>query len=230
MNGDHRDNYDDLPKRKGLPPVAKFVCGAASFKLVLSTGLAIPFLFAKRRAALPQAAVHLSKKAGVLGTRSNASSATTLPPLRLLRDKEPVGTGPGEGGQVDTLGAIRHALKAFGIATMLVGVGTGTVLAGFTFGLGITTLGEFQSLMRSLVRSKFPQLHAELHSARDPVTADYYRTEIWERERVEKALEDALAAGGWSAWLDEARRQLERERAVKQRIADMERGGRLSRI
>ncbi|KAG8736024.1 hypothetical protein FRC10_009874 [Ceratobasidium sp. 414] len=228
MSTDHRpppnDLADGFPKRKGLPPVAKFVCGAA---LVLSAGLAVPFLLAKRRAALPPTAVHLSSTSGpaALVARATSSSPASVlpagrPPLRLLRDRDTKRAD--EGGKVDTFGAINHALKAFGVATMLVGVGTGTVFTGITLGLGITTLGEFQTLMRSLVRSSFPQLHAQLHSVSDPATSQYYRTEIWEQERVERALEDALEKGGWRGWLDEARRQLERERAVGQRMAEIE--------
>ncbi|KAG9114442.1 hypothetical protein FRC07_007651 [Ceratobasidium sp. 392] len=117
-------------------------------------------------------------------------------------------------GKADTLGALKHALKALGVATMLVGLGAGTVFAGVTLGLGITTISEFQTLMRSIVRSSFPQLHAQLHSVSDPATSQYYRTEIWERERVEQALEEALEKGGWKGWMEEARKQLERERAI----------------
>ncbi|KAG9089187.1 hypothetical protein FS749_001549, partial [Ceratobasidium sp. UAMH 11750] len=134
------DFADELPKRKGLPPVAKFVCGAA---LVLSAGLAIPFFFAKRRAALPSTAVHLSSTSGPAALVARASSGAAnvglagRPPLRLLRDRDMKRAD--EGGKADTLGAIKHALKAFGVATMLVGVGTGTVFVGITLGLGITT-------------------------------------------------------------------------------------------
>lgn len=74
--------------------------------------------------------------------------------------------------------------------------------------------------MRSVVRTYFPEMHAQMHSVSDSAAAQY-RTEIWEREKVEAALEEALASGGWSAWVAEARRQLERERAVAQRLAEV---------
>jgi len=134
--------------------------------------------------------------------------------LRLLRDVKPQ---VDEGGQSDTFGAVKHALKAFGVATMMVGVGTGTAFAGITLGLGITTLGEFQTLMRSIIRTSFPELHAQLHSVSDTAAAQY-RTEIWDQGRVEQALEEALEKGGWRGWMEEARKQLERERAVRQRM------------
>ena len=63
-------------------------------------------------------------------------------------------------------------------------------------------------------------MHVQMHSISDAAAAQY-RTEIWERERVEAALEEALAKGRWSAWVEEARRQLERERAVAQRMAEI---------
>ncbi|KAG8689616.1 hypothetical protein FRC09_012348, partial [Ceratobasidium sp. 395] len=113
-------------------------------KLVLSTGLVIPFLFAKRRAKLPPTTVHLSRQSGpaALISRANAltlsdPSSAGRPPFRLLRAKDAERVN--EDRNTDTVGAIQHALKAFGVATMLVGAGAGTIFAGVTLGLGITT-------------------------------------------------------------------------------------------
>ena len=72
--------------------------------------------------------------------------------------------------------------------------------------------------MRSLVRSSFPELHGTLHSVPD-ITAQGL-VELWDQERVEKALEEAYEKGGVGAWMGEARRQLERERAVAQKVAE----------
>ncbi|CAE6375233.1 unnamed protein product [Rhizoctonia solani] len=95
---------------------------------------------------------------------------------------------------------------------------TGVGVLGVMIGLGITTISEFHTLMRSLVHSSFPELHETLYSA--PDTAVPGRVEVWDKERVELALEQAYALGGVRAWIDEARRQLERARAVAQRVAE----------
>jgi hypothetical protein len=76
--------------------------------------------------------------------------------------------------------------------------------------------------MRSFVRTHFPGLNAQLHSVPDTAAAQH-RIEIWDSERVEKALEDAYARGGWRAWILEARRQMERERAIAQKMAESRR-------
>ncbi|CAE6537877.1 unnamed protein product [Rhizoctonia solani] len=224
MSADHHDpDLDsDHPKQTGLPPVAKYVCGAA---FVLSMGLAIPFFYAKSRALGPKVGVHIPRSAAIgsgaalLGRSPRLSSQlshSTRKAGQTTRDEPPV----------DTLGAIRHAFKALGVATLAVGATTGVGVVGVMVGLGITSVGEFHTLMRSLVRSSFPELHATLHSV--PDTAAQGRVEIWNKEQVEKALEEAYAKGGVRAWMSEARRQLERERAVAQRVAEWQghnRGG-----
>ncbi|CUA77733.1 hypothetical protein RSOLAG22IIIB_06749 [Rhizoctonia solani] len=216
MSADHH-NLDldcDHPRQTGLPPVAKYVCGAA---FVLSMGLAVPFFYAKSRALASKVGVHLSREVaggpGVALLRrpprlSSQLSHSTRKAGQTTRDEPPA----------DTLGAIRHAFKALGVATLAVGATTGVGVVGVMVGLGITTVGEFHTLMRSLVRSSFPELHGALHSV--PDTGAQGRVEVWDKEQTEKALEEAYAKGGVRAWVSEARRQLERERAVAQRIAE----------
>ncbi|CAE6416733.1 hypothetical protein ACGC1H_002235 [Rhizoctonia solani] len=216
MNGDHHDLDLDAepPKRTGLPPVAKYVCGAA---FALSAGLAIPFFYAKSRAVSPKAGLHISRGvvagpgAALLGRPSHLSPQSSLS-TRKISPK------PQDEPPPDTLGAIKHAVKALGVATLVVGTTTGVGVLGVMAGLGITTIGEFHTLMRSLVRSSFPALHETLHSV--PDTAAQGHVEVWDKERVEQALEEAYATGGVGAWIGEARRQLERERAVAQRVAE----------
>ncbi|CAE6443048.1 unnamed protein product [Rhizoctonia solani] len=219
MNSDHHD-LDGLdaepPRRTGLPPVAKYVCGAA---FLLSAGLAVPFFYAKSRAAGPKTGLHISRNvaggpsAALLGRPSHLNSTPSLgsaaPRVGQKSKDEP---------PADTLGAIKHAFKALGTATLIVGTTAGLGILGIVVGMGITTIGEFHTLMRSLVRSSFPELHTSLHSV--PDTAVQGRAEVWDKERVEKALEDAYAKGGVGAWFVEARKQLERERAVAQKIAE----------
>ncbi|CAE6422836.1 unnamed protein product [Rhizoctonia solani] len=216
MPADHH-NLDldaEPPKRTGLPPVAKYVCGAA---FALSAGLVIPFFYAKSRAAGPKAGVHISRSvAGGPGAALLGRPSQLSPQLSL--STRSVGQKPTDELPVDTLGAIKHAFKALGVATLVVGTTTGVGILGVMVGLGITTIGEFHTLMRSLVRSSFPGLHTTLHSV--PDTAAQGRVEVWDKERVEKALEEAYAKGGVRAWIGEARRQLERERAVAQRVAE----------
>ncbi|CUA77837.1 hypothetical protein RSOLAG22IIIB_06824 [Rhizoctonia solani] len=216
MSADHHDldSDSDRPKQTGLPPVAKYVCGAA---FVLSVGLAIPFFYAKSRALGPKVGVHISREvavgpgAALFGRPPRLSSQlshSTRKAGQMTRDEPPA----------DTLGAIRHAFKALGVATLAVGATAGVGVVGVMIGLGITTVGEFHTLMRSLVRSSFPELHRTLHSV--PDTAAQGRVEVWDKEQLEKALEEAYAKGGARAWISEARRQLERERAVAQRVAE----------
>ncbi|KAF8699819.1 hypothetical protein RHS03_06820, partial [Rhizoctonia solani] len=217
MNADHH-HLDDLdaepPKRTGLPPVAKYVCGAA---FILSAGLAIPFFYAKSRAMGPKTGVHISRNvargpsAALLGRPSHLGSTPTL--TRTSGPKNPTDEPP-----ADTLGAIKHAFKALGAATLIVGTTTGLGVLAVVVGMGISTIGQFHTLMRSLVRSSFPELNATLHSV--PDTAAQGRIEVWDKERVEKALEEAYATGGVRAWIAEARIQLERERAVAQKFAE----------
>ncbi|EUC61084.1 transmembrane protein, putative [Rhizoctonia solani AG-3 Rhs1AP] len=81
MSADHHDHDLDAepPKRTGLPPVVKYVCGAA---FLLSAGLAIPSFYAKSRAIGPKAVLHISRgvAAGpgtaLLGRPSHFVSAT----------------------------------------------------------------------------------------------------------------------------------------------------------
>ncbi|CAE6429954.1 unnamed protein product [Rhizoctonia solani] len=217
MNADHH-HLDDLhtepPKRTGLPPVAKYVCGAA---FILSAGLAVPFFYAKSRAVGPKTGVHISRNvaggpsAALLGRPSHLGSTPTL--TRTSGPKNPTDEPP-----ADTLGAIKHAFKALGAATLIVGTTTGLGVLAVVVGMGITTVGQFHTLMRSLVRSSFPELNATLHGV--PDTAAQGRVEVWDKERVEKALEEAYATGGVRAWIAEARIQLERERAVAQKFAE----------
>ncbi|EUC60966.1 transmembrane protein, putative, partial [Rhizoctonia solani AG-3 Rhs1AP] len=216
MSADHHDHDLDAepPKRTGLPPVAKYICGAA---FALSAGLAIPFFYAKSRTAGPKAGLHISRGvsagpgATLLGRPSHLSPQLSLPTRK-------AGPKPQDEVPADTLGAIKHAVKALGVATLVVGTTTGVGVVGVMVGLGITTIGEFHTLMRSLVRSSFPELHETLHSV--PDTTVQGRVEVWGKERVEQALEEAYATGGVQAWIDEARRQLERERAVAQKVAE----------
>ncbi|KDN40234.1 hypothetical protein RSAG8_08297, partial [Rhizoctonia solani AG-8 WAC10335] len=216
MSADHRGlDLDAEPsKRTGLPPVAKYVCGAA---FVLSAGLAIPFFHAKSRGAGPKAGVHISR--GIAGGPGAAllSRPSHLSPQRSLSARKVV-PKPQDEPPADTLGALKHAFKALGVATLVVGTTAGVGILGVMAGLGITTIGEFHTLMRSLVRSSFPGLHATLHSV--PDAAAQGRVEVWDTERVEKNLEEAYAKGGVRAWMGEARMQLERERAVAQRVAE----------
>ncbi|CAE6460686.1 unnamed protein product [Rhizoctonia solani] len=214
MSADHHDLGLDAepPKRTGLPPVAKYVCGAA---FALSAGLAIPFFYAKSRAMGPKT-VHISRSvaagpgAALLGRPSLASQPLSAPTRKVQK--------PQNEPPADTLGAIKHAFKALGVATLVVGTTTGLGVLGVMVGLGITTIGEFHTLMRSFVRSSFPELNATLHSV--PDTAAQSRVEVWDKERVDQVLEEAYAKGGVRAWVVEARRQLERERAVAQRVAE----------
>ncbi|KAG8731389.1 hypothetical protein FRC11_004309, partial [Ceratobasidium sp. 423] len=224
MSVDHHD-LDALdtepPKRTGLPPVAKYVCGAA---FALSASLAIPFFYAKSRAVGPKTGVHISKRAGgpgaaLLGRPSLASQSLSASITR--RVSKPQNEPP-----ADTLGAIKHAFKALGAATLIVGTTTGIGVLGVMVGLGITTIGEFHTLMRSFVRSSFPELNATLHSV--PDTAAQGRVEVWDKQRVDKVLEEAYEKGGVRAWMVEARRQLERERAVAQKVAEWQSQNRIS--
>ncbi|KAJ1302092.1 hypothetical protein OPQ81_000923 [Rhizoctonia solani] len=202
--------------RTGLPPVAKYVCGAA---FALSAGLAIPFFYAKSRAAGPKVGVHISR--GAVGGPGAAllarPSYLTSSPI-LASAPRTAGQKPQNEPPADTLGAVKHAFKALGVATLIVGGTAGMGVLGVVIGLGITTIGEFHTLMRSLIRSSFPELHTTLHSV--PDTAAQGRIEVWSKERVEQALEEAYEKGGIKAWIVEARRQLERERAVAQKIAE----------
>ncbi|CAE6375191.1 unnamed protein product [Rhizoctonia solani] len=220
MSADHHDLDLDAepPKRTGLPPVAKYVCGAA---FALSAGLAIPFFYAKSRAIGPKAGLHVSSSVAVGPGAALLGRPSHLPPQLSLSARKP-GPKTQDEEPVDTLGAIKHAVKALGIATLVVGATTGVGVLGVMVGLNITTISEFHTLMRSLVRSSFPELHETLHSV--PDTTVQGRVEVWDKERVELALEQAYATGGVRAWIDEARRQLERERAVAQKVAEWQSG------
>ncbi|CAE6453013.1 unnamed protein product [Rhizoctonia solani] len=219
MSSNHHD-LDSLdaepPKRTGLPPVAKYVCGAA---FILSAGLAVPFFYAKSRAAAPKTGVNVSRgvaggpSAALLGRPSHLNSTPNLTSVTRSVNQKPKDEPP-----ADTIGAIKHAFQALGTATLIVGATTGLGVLGIVVGMGITTIGEFHTLMRSLVRSSFPELHTTFHSV--PDTAAQGRVEVWDKERVENALEEAYAKGGVRAWIVEARRQLERERAVAQRVVE----------
>ncbi|KAH7345680.1 hypothetical protein B0J17DRAFT_46919 [Rhizoctonia solani] len=195
---------------------------AAQLQFVLSAGLAIPFFYAKSRAAGPKTGVHISRGVGsgpgaaLLGRPSHIASSSGLPshaPAIRRVTQKPLDEAP-----TDTLGAINHAFKALGVATLVVVTTAGVGILSVMVGLGITTISEFHTLMRSFVRSSFPELHATLHSV--PDTAAQGRVEVWDKERVEKALEEAYEKGGVRAWMVEARRQLERERAVAQKVAE----------
>ncbi|CUA77735.1 hypothetical protein RSOLAG22IIIB_06751 [Rhizoctonia solani] len=201
--------------RTGLPPVAKYVCGAA---FVLSMSLAIPFFYAKSRALGPKVGVHISRNAA-LGPGAALLGRSPRLSSQLSHSTRKVGQMTRDEPPADTLGAIRHAFKALGVATLAVGATTGVGVVGVMVGLGSPPyVGEFHTLMRSLVHSSFPELHATLHSV--PNTAAQGRVEVWDKEQVEKALEEAYAKGGVRAWMSEARRQLERERAAAQRVAE----------
>lgn len=235
---------DERSPRRGLPPVAKFVCGAA---LILSVGLTVPFVLARRKSALPNGPVHLgpssfsrtlgnarllsggSSPAALLARSTNTSGLGTslsADPRKLLPSTYSslfaASNGSGESdakeansSPPDTLGAISHAIQAFGIATGMVLIGAGTAFASVRWIIDIEDLDQFHTTMRTVIRDHFPVMHSRLHMPELPDSPPSPETAIVEEPyswpAAEQALETALAEGGWKAWGAEARRQLEKE-------------------
>jgi len=96
-------------------------------------------------------------------------------PALNLGSGSPHGSSPGGSGRRDGSGSgigddfnpALYTVKAFGLATLLVGVGAVTGVWGVKWGLDVHDMREFGDRMRDVVSTKLPVLSSRIHRALD---------------------------------------------------------------
>ncbi|EMD34597.1 hypothetical protein CERSUDRAFT_54591, partial [Gelatoporia subvermispora B] len=107
--------------------------------------------------------------------------------------------------------------KAFGVATLLVSAGAGTIVWGVRTALGVNTTQEFAERMRFFMAAKMSILSSRIH--RRPEVADgptgveeaHDDALEWSWPDAQQRLSDAWEKGGFSGWAEAAMRELEAE-------------------
>jgi len=129
---------------------------------------------------------------------------------------------------VDNFNGAVYCAKAFGLATLLVGAGAGTIIWGVRTTLGVNTTEEFAERMRSFMVTKMPILSSRIHrrpevtdgpSGEDSpsVLSTQPRIEVhesaleWSWQDAQQRLSDAYEKDGFSGWAEAAMRELEAE-------------------
>ncbi|KAI0777813.1 hypothetical protein BD413DRAFT_519828 [Trametes elegans] len=155
-------------------------------------------------------------------------SATSLPPSQSYLPSSSSTSGAVR--VEDNFNGALHCAKAFGIATLLVGVGATTTVWGVRTYMGVETTQEFADRMRVAVLNRLPALSARIHrppapdegdlatlseSLSDPTTTSlslsHTDAEDWNWPEAERRLKEAFEKDGFTGWAAAALRELEAE-------------------
>ncbi|KAI0634675.1 hypothetical protein C8Q77DRAFT_1054007 [Trametes polyzona] len=217
---------------KDKKPVPKWVPIAL---LAFSTvAMSVPIVMLRRHRAatlgkaLAEAPPPPTRRSTSAGIPIANPNATSLPPQAKLADASSSSTKP-----EDNFNGALHCAKAFGIATLLVGVGATTTIWGVRRYMGVETTQEFADRMRLAILSRMPQLSARIHRPPAPedeessslseshieaastpatsITLSESEVEGWTWPAAEQRLREAFDKDGFSGWAAAALRELEAE-------------------
>ncbi|CDO72835.1 hypothetical protein BN946_scf185002.g20 [Trametes cinnabarina] len=216
------DNKKSVPK---WVPVALL-----AFSTVAMT---VPILMLRRQRAatlgkaLAEAPPPPTRRSASMGVPIANPTSTFLPPSQ---SHVPGSTSAGTTHQEDNFNGALHCAKAFGIATLLVGVGATTTVWGVRRYLGVETTQEFADRMRMAILDRMPGLSARIHrppapedgdatvlsepvpeAALSPPPLSQEEVEQWTWAAAEGRLKEAFEKDGFSGWAAAALRELEAE-------------------
>ncbi|KAG7098506.1 hypothetical protein E1B28_000450 [Marasmius oreades] len=120
-------------------------------------------------------------------------------------------------------------IKAFGIATFAVAIGTIGLVWGVKNTMGVDTTEQFAQRMRELIITRMPILSSRIHRSHLDENAGLklHLDPHWNWDKAEERLKDAYDKDGISGWVEAAVRELEAEEAVERgKRAITESGGR----
>ncbi|KAI0646698.1 hypothetical protein C8Q79DRAFT_1010285 [Trametes meyenii] len=155
-----------------------------------------------------------------------ADSKAAVPPSR---PPPPRSTTPREvsSAAVEGVNGPLHGAKAFGIATLLVGLGASTTVWGVKRYMGVETTQEFADRMRLTILNYMPILSSRIHRPPAPEDDDASASsepgsdsrlslsdtdvEEWTWSAAEQRLKEAFDKDGFSGWAAAMLRELEAE-------------------
>ncbi|KAH9848974.1 hypothetical protein C2E23DRAFT_403601 [Lenzites betulinus] len=215
---------------KDSKPVPKWVPIAL---LAFSTAaMAVPIVMLRRHRAatlgkaLAEAPPPPTRRSSSTGMPIINPNATFLPSSQSSLPSAASGASAAEDGFNGAL----HCAKAFGIATLLVGVGATTTIWGVRTYMGVETTQEFADRMRLAILSRMPSLSARIHRPPAPedddptalsekpaeapsisISLSQSEVEDWTWPAAEKRLRDAFEKDGFSGWAAALLGELEAE-------------------
>ncbi|KAI0824954.1 hypothetical protein BC628DRAFT_1419693 [Trametes gibbosa] len=228
-SGDDTDGYRAF-FGKDKKPIPKWVPIAL---LAFSTAaMAVPVLMLRRHRAatlgkaLAEAPPPPTRRSSSTGVPIASPNATFLPVSQSSLPASASGPSRAEDGFNGAL----HCAKAFGIATILVGLGATTTIWGVRRFMGVETTQEFADRMRSAILSRMPSLSARIHRPPAPeddqtlalsealteapsisTTLSSSEVQEWTWPAAEQRLRDAFEKDGFSGWATALLRELEAE-------------------
>ncbi|KAL7283902.1 hypothetical protein ACG7TL_001174 [Trametes sanguinea] len=177
--------------------------------------------------ALEQAPPPPTRRSASMGVPIANPTSTSLPPSQSYAASSP---STASSKAEDNFNGALHCAKAFGIATLLVGVGATTTVWGVRHYMGVETTQEFADRMRKAILRRMPGLSARIHRAPEPEDgADIIMNEPlqdaapssmpltpveleqWTWTAAERRLKEAFEKDGFSGWAAAALRELEAE-------------------
>ncbi|KAI0674699.1 hypothetical protein C8Q78DRAFT_1076302 [Trametes maxima] len=213
---------DGKPVPKWLPVVL----------LAFSTvAMSVPIIMLRRHRAanLGKALADAPPPPTRRSTSTGIPIANTKTPTPLSRPPSPRSTVPRDTASVDVeaVNGPLHGAKAFGIATLLVGLGASTTIWGVKRYMGVETTQEFADRMRLAILNHMPMLSSRIHRPPAPEDDDSSVSsaassdtllslseadvEGWTWTAAEQRLREAFDKDGFSGWAAAALRELEAE-------------------
>ncbi|THU81773.1 hypothetical protein K435DRAFT_844618 [Dendrothele bispora CBS 962.96] len=135
-----------------------------------------------------------------------------------------------EVAQKDGFSPILHALKALGVATVLVSTGAVAGVWGVKSYLGVKDTQEFAERMHGFVSTRIPVLSVWINRSHfnedDDCSSSQSASEVdkeWTWPEAEDRLRDAYSRGGATAWIETALKEMEDEvRSLRRKRDKME--------
>ncbi|KAJ3005074.1 hypothetical protein NUW54_g4506 [Trametes sanguinea] len=214
-------------------PIPKWVPIAL---LAFSTAaMSVPIMMLRRHRAatlgkaLEKAPPPPARRSASMGVPIANPTSTSLPPSQ----SSTASTASSSSSKPeDNFNGALHCAKAFGIATVLVGVGAMTTVWGIRHYMGVETTQEFADKMRMAVLRRMPGLSARIHRAPEPEDGAEIvlseprpnpnvalpvpplspeEVEKWTWTAAERRLKEAFDRDGFYGWAAAALRELEAE-------------------
>ncbi|KAI1785076.1 hypothetical protein LXA43DRAFT_170147 [Ganoderma leucocontextum] len=222
----------ELPKDKSKKPIPKWV--PVALLAFSSAALVVPIVVLRRhRATTLGKALTNAPPPPPRRTVSKGvpiANPATKPPVFSIRD--PVPSAPTPSSSVaaraeDNFNGALHCLKAFSIATLLVGAGATATVFGMTQYMGVQTTQEFADRMRYAILKWMPALSARIHRQPEAEDGDSLlpsdpppgpaanAVEEWTWQAAERRLRQAFDKDGFYGWAVAAMRELEAEGRIE---------------
>jgi len=217
-------NDDPLLPEKKRPKWIPITLLAAS-----AVALAIPLVYLRRaQSSLALNSVSSAPPRRTVSLAAGSSTASPFVPMRprdislrfTFEDSESL---PDNSHPDDSFNAVTHTLKAFSLATLLVGSGAFIGLWSIRTFFDVHDVHEFGDQMRLLVSTRMPVLYARIHkalrpeeisspslcSAEDTVPSSHRSKWTW--SEAEERLRAAFDKGGLEEWARAAAVETEQE-------------------